>query len=111
MTKQIMDKFCKIVIAASLAFVYGSLSAGAYAQSSEPVTRAQVRDELIQLEKAGYNPAAKDNHYPEKLQAAEARVAEKKGEEQAAYGAPTDGTANSGSPGAATGGRSLYSHH
>jgi hypothetical protein len=27
-----------------------------FAQSSQPVTRAQVREELAQLEKAGYNP-------------------------------------------------------
>jgi hypothetical protein len=27
-----------------------------FAQSSQPVTRAQVREDLAQLEKAGYNP-------------------------------------------------------
>jgi hypothetical protein len=46
-----------------------------FAQSNQPVTRAQVRAELIQLEKAGYNPAtAVDSTYPADIQAAEARV-------------------------------------
>lgn len=48
----------------------------AFAQSSnEPVTRAQVRADLIQMEQAGYNPADTNNpHYPDQIQAAEARV-------------------------------------
>lgn len=47
-----------------------------FAQSNAPVTRAQVRAELVQLEKAGYNPArGEDPHYPEDIQAAEATVA------------------------------------
>jgi Domain of unknown function (DUF4148) len=37
------------------------------------VTRAQVRAELVQLEKAGYNLEIKEN-YPDEIQAAEARV-------------------------------------
>lgn len=45
-----------------------------FAQSSAPVSRAEVRAELVQLEKAGYSPAAEDASYPAKLQAAEARV-------------------------------------
>ncbi|MGF6770941.1 hypothetical protein P3T18_003420 [Paraburkholderia sp. GAS199] len=52
----------------------------AFAQSNQPanqpVTRAQVRAELIQLEKAGYNPGIANNDtYPAEIQAAEARVA------------------------------------
>lgn len=49
----------------------------AFAQQNpdEPVTRAQVRNDLAQLEQAGYNPALSDNaHYPDDIQAAEARV-------------------------------------
>jgi hypothetical protein len=45
-------------------------------QSNSPVTRAQVRAELLQLETAGYSPAKRDNAtYPADIQAAEARVA------------------------------------
>ncbi len=36
-----------------------------FAQSSQPVTRAQVRAELVQLEKAGYVPSnSSDTQYP-----------------------------------------------
>lgn len=46
-----------------------------FAQSDNgPVTRAQVRAELIQLEQAGYHPSARQNNYPDEIQAAEARV-------------------------------------
>ncbi|SAL03758.1 DUF4148 domain-containing protein [Caballeronia ptereochthonis] len=43
-------------------------------QSNAPLTRAQVRADLIQLEKAGYNPNISDPSYPSNIQAAEARV-------------------------------------
>ena len=48
-----------------------------FAQSApSPVTRAQVRAELVRLEQAGYQPAAGDDpYYPEDIQAAEAKVA------------------------------------
>ena len=43
-----------------------------FAQSNQPVTRAQVRAELVQLEKAGYNPGViSDSKYPADVQAAE----------------------------------------
>ena len=46
-----------------------------FAQTSNgPVTRAEVRAELVQLERAGYQPASKQIHYPDELQAAEQRV-------------------------------------
>ena len=47
-----------------------------FAQSSQqPVTRAEVRNELIQLEHAGYNPSiSDDSKYPADVQAAEQRV-------------------------------------
>lgn len=46
----------------------------AFAQSNQPVTRAQVRAELAQLKKAGYNPASDRTDYPVHIQAALARV-------------------------------------
>ncbi|MGA7779541.1 MAG: DUF4148 domain-containing protein [Paraburkholderia sp.] len=58
-----------VAIAALLAAPVAS-----FAQSSQPVTRAQVRSELVQLEKAGYNPGGDHNDYPVDIQAAEARV-------------------------------------
>ncbi len=58
------------VIASALAAPVAS-----FAQSSnQPETRADVRAQLVQLEKAGYNPVASDAQYPQDIQAAEARV-------------------------------------
>jgi len=53
--------------------------AAAFAQAADtnqqPVTRAEVKNQLIQLEQAGYNPAeANDPNYPADVQAAEQRI-------------------------------------
>lgn len=84
-----------VVVAAAVA-----IPAVSFAQSAQPVTRAQVRAELVQLEKAGYSPAQDDVNYPENLQAAEQRVAEEKLAQQgdtSGYGASTAGTTQAGS--------------
>lgn len=62
----------------SLAFAASALAAPAlsYAQTNAPVTRAEVRADLVRLEQAGYNPAINDDAtYPADIQAAEAKVA------------------------------------
>jgi hypothetical protein len=62
------------LIAAVLVAVSASVAAPAFADEAV-VTRAQVRAELVQLEKAGYVPGrANDPHYPDDLQAALARI-------------------------------------
>jgi len=63
-----------------------------FAQSNQPLTRAQVRAELVQLEKAGYNPTIEDPYYPADIQAAEARVAA----QNTGYGPATNGASQSG---------------
>jgi hypothetical protein len=77
-----------------------------FAQTNEPVTRAQVRNELIQLEKAGYNPAtANDYDYPANIQAAEARVAAQNATAQAnttGYGPSANGSTQAGQRGETT---------
>ena len=69
-----------------------------FAQSNQPVTRAQVNADLIQVESAGYNP--RDwIHYPENIQAAEARVAAQNDIVQAdpaGYGAGITGASQAG---------------
>ena len=71
-----------------------------FAQSSEPVTRAQVQAELAQVEQAGYDP--RDwVHYPENIRAAEAKVAAQNATAQsqaavAGYGGAADGASRSG---------------
>jgi hypothetical protein len=60
-----------VVIAAALA-----APVAAFAQSNQPVTRAKVRADLVQIEKAGYRPGDGDNtSYPAQVQAAEAKIA------------------------------------
>ena len=69
-----------------------------FAQSSQPVSRAQVQAELAQLEQAGYDP--RDwIHYPENIRAAEAKVAAQTATAQAAvtgYGGAAEGASRSG---------------
>jgi type II secretory pathway pseudopilin PulG len=79
-----------IALAASVA-----LPTLAFAQNdNSPVTRAQVRAELVQLERAGYSPATGENpNYPSDIQAAEAKVAS----EQSRASAPVGGAATWGS--------------
>lgn len=43
-------------------------------QTNEPLTRAQVRQQIVEIEKAGYTPGSFDPHYPEKIQGAQARI-------------------------------------
>jgi hypothetical protein len=69
-----------------------------FAQSNGPVTRAQVRAELVQLEKAGYNPAhGNDPHYPDDILAAEAKVAAQSGA-TSGYGGVASGSSDAGRP-------------
>ncbi|WP_186080912.1 DUF4148 domain-containing protein [Burkholderia gladioli] len=62
-----------LVYAAVVASVLAAPVAS-FAQSNQPVTRAEVHAQLVQLEQAGYNPVASDAQYPRDIQAAEARV-------------------------------------
>ncbi|HEY1999322.1 DUF4148 domain-containing protein [Paraburkholderia sp.] len=98
-----------VAIAAVLAAPIAS-----FAQSNQPVTRAQVRAELVQLEKAGYNPASSnDATYPAQIQAAEARVAAQQGESSSGVGGVESGSSASGAPAAAIAPstRSIYFGH
>lgn len=45
-----------------------------FAQSNVPLTRGPVQAELVQLEKAGYQPGLASPYYPADIQAAEARL-------------------------------------
>jgi hypothetical protein len=80
-----------IAVAAVLA-----IPAVSFAQSNGTVTRAEVRAQLIQLEKAGYNSADADNaNYPADIQKAEARVAAENGAANS-YGGVANGSSASG---------------
>jgi len=67
----------KSYIYAAVAALVLAAPVASYAQATNaPVTRAQVKAELAELEQAGYNPGDWYN-YPGNLQAAEQRVAAK----------------------------------
>lgn len=78
---------------ASFAAVVLVVSSAVFAQSNAPLTRAQVREHLIEVEKAGYNPSSNSFDYPVNLQAAEARVAA----QNAATGGVVSGSSQQGS--------------
>lgn len=95
-----------VVVAAALVAPVAS-----FAQSNQPVTRAQVRAELVQLEKAGYNPVGDNVTYPASLQAAQARVDAQDGTVQVAnsgYGAPIAGASQAGRPVSGNDRNSIY---
>jgi hypothetical protein len=83
-----------------------------FAQTNQPVTRAQVKAELKQLEAAGYHPnAGTDLYYPTDIQAAELRVAAGNGSVQTPaqdVGGVTAGAAHTSRSVAAPGEKSIY---
>ena len=100
----------------SLALAVGALAGPAvsFAQTSTaPVTRAQVYADLVRIEQAGYRPGtANDVHYPEDIQAAEAKVAAQSNPaNDAAGGISQSGTSGSGSPASVTATHSVYFGH
>lgn len=76
----------------------------AQAPNAAPVTRAQVKGEIVQLEKSGYSLAGSDIDYPGNLQAAQARAGNAV---TTTYGGKLGGTTDAGSR-AATAPTSLY---
>jgi hypothetical protein len=92
-----MKSITKVVLIAALVVV----PIASFAQSIQSVSRAEVRDQLVQLEKAGYDPHDWI-HYPENLQAAEKKVAAQNAVAQgtvSSYGGNADGNSNSGRAG------------
>jgi hypothetical protein len=91
-----VNLFTKMVLVATVI----AAPLASFAQSSQSVSRTQLHAELAQLEKAGYDPHDWI-HYPENLQAAEAKVAAQSSKSQAGisgYGGTTEtkGTSRSG---------------
>jgi hypothetical protein len=46
-----------------------------FAQSNAPLTRAEVRADLVRVEQAGYSPIGASPYYPADIQAAKAKIA------------------------------------
>jgi hypothetical protein len=83
----------KSLLKAALVAAVLAVPAASFAQSQQPVTRAEVKADLAQLRAAGYDPSDW-MHYPDNIQAAEAKVAAEKA--TTAYGPSTSGTSQSG---------------
>lgn len=85
----------KLLASLTLAISAVAAPAVALAQSTAPVTRAEVRADLVRLEHAGYSPAVNDDAtYPADIQKAEAKVARQSGESD--IGGAVQGTMKSG---------------
>ena len=69
----------------------------AFAQSTAPLTREQVRADLLQLENAGYNPLSScTGDCPGSLRRAEAILAQRRNDPGAAYGPVFEGSEQAG---------------
>ena len=88
-----MNKLIRaIAITAALAAPIAS-----FAQSNSGVTRTEVKDQLIQLERAGYEPSTgSDLHYPNNLQHAERRAGMLNSNGYSSAGGLADGSSRSG---------------
>lgn len=79
------------------------------------VTPAQVRAELVALEKAGYHPGRPSPYYPDDIQAAEAKIhagTASGGNAQTSYGGVVGVNSQSGEPSSVTAATTaLFSHH
>ncbi|MDR3100265.1 MAG: DUF4148 domain-containing protein [Paraburkholderia sp.] len=101
-------------LALSLAVATPAIS---FAQSTNgPMTRAQVRNEIVQLDQAGYRE--NKSQYPADIQSAEARVAARNNvassattDNGAGYGGAADAMSQSGHRLANGGSNALYDHH
>ena len=105
--------------APTLLVALGALAApfAAHAQSDAapvmpgmPVTRAQVHDDLVRIEQAGYDPHKVSVHYPADIQAAQAKL-QASGAAESGYGTPGDGSAASGIRTPADAQQKLFGHH
>ncbi|WP_323119836.1 DUF4148 domain-containing protein [Burkholderia alba] len=92
----------KSLIAAVATAAVLAVPAVAFAQQSNgPLTRAQVKAELVQLRAAGYNPNGDRVNYPSEIQAAQARIQPQQSVANAdtsGYGAQPAAAAEAGAP-------------
>jgi hypothetical protein len=90
----------KSLIKAVALVVVLAAPAVSFAQSEQPLTRAEVKAQLKQVEQAGYKPGASDDaNYPADIQAAEARVAGQNATAKAdttGYGTTATGSSQAG---------------
>jgi hypothetical protein len=86
----------------------------AFAQTSNaPITRAEVRADLIRVERAGYHPVGSDPYYPADIQAAEAKVVAQDASPEAhsVGGVAMTGASQSGAPLMLSDTAPIFAHH
>ena len=81
-----------VVLAASL----GAPVLANAQQSSDTVTRAAVKADLVQMERSGYNVEGDHTSYPAQTQAAEQRVETSQGVMATSYGPSVTGSSAAG---------------
>lgn len=114
----------RTALVSMIAIVPAMVPAMSFAQSihNGPVTRAQVVQELVDLESVGYSPASgNDVNYPDDVQAAMRRLEAKRANEarlaqqqaQSGYGAQPVQTSEAGGPAAVVPSAepAAYRHH
>lgn len=77
----------KLTLSALALAVALAAPAVSFAQTQGGLTRAEVRAQLVEIEQAGWRPTAEGPTYPDRLQAAEARVAAKRSAAAASHAA------------------------
>lgn len=91
----------KMLVGLALAVATLGAPVLSFAQSNAPLTRAEVRADLVRVEQAGYNPSrGNDVDYPADIQAAEAKIAAQEDHQlstQAVGGVAQNGSSASGS--------------
>ncbi|WP_028225539.1 DUF4148 domain-containing protein [Paraburkholderia ferrariae] len=96
-----MKSIIKLALATAAAVTLAAPLA-ATAQENQPLTRAQVRAQLVELEQAGYRPSLGfDPYYPDDIQAAERKVAAQHAAQaqQGGFGGVANGTSQAGARG------------
>lgn len=89
----------KAFICAAFAAAVVAVPSCAFAQASTaPITRAEVRADLVRVEQAGYRPSGDDINYPSDIQAAEARIHATPGADHSYGGMSNDSTGAAGAP-------------
>ncbi|HEY1611955.1 MAG TPA: DUF4148 domain-containing protein [Paraburkholderia sp.] len=85
----------KSIVQAAVLAALVAVPAISFAQAQQqPLTRAQVREQIVQLRAVGYDPRDWAD-YPENIQAAQARLSAEQAA-NTAYGPATTGTTQSG---------------
>lgn len=98
----------KMIVGLAVAVAILGAPVLSFAQSNGPVTRAEVRADLVRVERAGYNPSrGADVNYPDDIQAAESKIAAQ--DDQQLVANAVGGVAQNGS--SASGGASHTAQH